>query len=157
MAENLGVKNYKWDKEDGYVVPTDRECYNSYFFKVEDETCSVLDKLELHGKDFISNLDGGSACHINLDAFPSKKQFEKIFKVAIKDGCQYFTFNIPCTICTNPECGYINKNFTDHCIKCGDKHPDYGTRVIGFLKRVSNFSEARQKEQAHRYYEKFKK
>mgnify|MGYP002040243511 FL=1 len=33
-AENLGIKNAKWDKEDGYFVP--RDCYNSYFYVVED-------------------------------------------------------------------------------------------------------------------------
>lgn len=30
-AEGLGGKNYKWDKEDGYVVPEDENLYNSYF------------------------------------------------------------------------------------------------------------------------------
>ena len=34
-AENVGVKHAKWDREDGYVVP--RDCYNSYFYVVEDE------------------------------------------------------------------------------------------------------------------------
>lgn len=31
-AEGLGGKNYKWDKEDGYVVPEDENLYNSYFY-----------------------------------------------------------------------------------------------------------------------------
>ena len=34
-AENLGVKNAKWDRQDGLAVP--RDCYNSYFYPVEDE------------------------------------------------------------------------------------------------------------------------
>lgn len=55
-AESLGVKHAKWDKESGYIVP--RECYNSYFYKVEDTTLSVLDKFKLHGKDYVENLDG---------------------------------------------------------------------------------------------------
>jgi len=41
-AENLGVKNAKWDKEDGLFVP--RDCYNSYFYIVEDESQNVVDK-----------------------------------------------------------------------------------------------------------------
>ena len=40
------------------------------------------------------------------------------------------------------------------CKKCGSNNVDYGTRVIGYLKRISNFSDARQKEVAKRYYAK---
>ena len=46
-AENVGVKHAKWDKEDGYIVP--RDCYNSYFYKVEDKTLTIIDKIKLHG------------------------------------------------------------------------------------------------------------
>ena len=31
-GEGLAVKLYNWDKEDGYVVPSDQTLYNSYFF-----------------------------------------------------------------------------------------------------------------------------
>ena len=47
-AEGLGGKNYKWDKEDGYVVPEDENLYNSYFYNAHDNT-SILDKFILHG------------------------------------------------------------------------------------------------------------
>ena len=47
-AEGLGGKNYKWDKEDGYVVPEDENLYNSYFYNAHDDT-SILDKFILHG------------------------------------------------------------------------------------------------------------
>lgn len=56
-AENLGVKFAKWDKKDGYVVT--RDCYNSYFYIVEDEDISVIDKFVLHGDDTTKYLDGG--------------------------------------------------------------------------------------------------
>jgi ribonucleoside-triphosphate reductase len=55
-AENLGVKNSKWDKEDGYFVP--RECYNSYFYLVEDEGTNLVDKFILHGEKLTKYLDG---------------------------------------------------------------------------------------------------
>ena len=55
-AENLGVKNANWDRQDGYFVP--RDCYNSYFYKVEDISTNVIDKFILHGKDSIQYLDG---------------------------------------------------------------------------------------------------
>ena len=64
-AENLGVKNAKWDKADGYKVS--RDCYNSYFYVVEDEEINALDKFLLHGKELVDWLDGGSALHLNLD------------------------------------------------------------------------------------------
>src|SRR5690606_33593206 len=40
-AENLGVKNAKWDRADGHFVP--RDCYNSNFYVVEDGETNALD------------------------------------------------------------------------------------------------------------------
>ena len=57
-AEGLGVKNYQWDKEDGYIVPEDRNLYNSYFYNAHDNT-SVLDKFILHGRQTYQYTDGG--------------------------------------------------------------------------------------------------
>lgn len=151
MAENLGVKNAKWDKEDGYVVP--RECYNSYFYKVEDETTNVIDKFILHGDRFIKYLDGGSALHCNLQEHLTKEQYRYLLEVAIKTGCSYFTFNVKNTVCN--KCGYISKHTLEVCSKCGSKDLDYLTRIIGYLKRISSFSEARQKEENRRSYGKF--
>jgi len=148
-AENLGVKNAKWDKEDGYFVP--RECYNSYFYIVEDDSTNTVDKFILHGDKLTKYLDGGSALHANLNEHLTKEQYKVLMLDAIKTGCSYFTFNIPNTICN--DCGHISKHRMDHCEACGSKNIDYLTRVIGYLKRVSAFSEARQKEAAKRYYE----
>lgn len=147
-AENLGVKNAKWDKEDGYFSP--RDCYNSYFYRPEDETCSPVDKLILHGKQTTQWLDGGSACHINLQEHLSKEQYKQLMKIAIKTGCSYFTFNVPNTICN--DCGNISKHRFEKCPKCGSENVDYATRIIGYLKRISKFSEQRQKEEAKRVY-----
>lgn len=58
-AESLGIKNYKWDKADGYWVPEGRNCYTSYFFLPDDPKISVLDKMRLHGKENVKYLDGG--------------------------------------------------------------------------------------------------
>lgn len=147
-AENLGVKNAAWDKKDGYVVP--RDCYNSYFYLVEDDGTNVVDKFILHGERLTRYLDGGSALHCNLDEHLTKEQYRSLMKTAIKTGCSYFTFNIPNTICN--DCGYISKDRLTVCPRCGSKRLDYLTRVIGYLKRVSAFSEARQKEEKKRYY-----
>lgn len=144
------VKNAKWDKKDGYFVP--RDCYNSYFYIVEDESCNLLDKFMLHSVLMTKYLDGGSALHANLEEHLTKDQYRKILDVAIKTGCPYFTFNIPNTICN--KCGHISKHKLSKCPKCGSDDLDYATRVIGYLKRVSKFSEERQAEEKKRYYEK---
>lgn len=151
-AENAGAKLYAWDKRDGYVVPKNRNLYNSYFYPVEDPTYNPVEKMYLQGTDFIGNLDGGSAYHCNLDSHLSKEQYRKMMDIAIKAGCSYFTFNIPNTICN--KCGHISKNHMDHCEKCGSDDVDYLTRIIGYLKRISNFSAARQIEAPTRYYAK---
>lgn len=147
-AENVGVKHAKWDREDGYFVP--RDCYNSYFYVVEDESLNIIDKFQLHGRPYIEHLTGGSALHMNLDEHLSKEQYRQLLRVAAKEGCNYFTFNIPNTICN--ECGTIDKRYLKECPHCGSSNVDYMTRIIGYLKRVSNFSAPRQEEAARRYY-----
>ncbi len=147
-AENVGVKHAKWDKEDGYFVP--RDCYNSYFYVVEDNSLSIIDKFKLHGAPYIEHLTGGSALHMNLEEHLSKEQYRQLFRVAAKEGCNYFTFNIPNTICN--ECGNIDKRYLHKCPKCGSENVDYMTRIIGYLKRVNNFSLPRQEEAKRRFY-----
>ncbi|MBO4307342.1 MAG: anaerobic ribonucleoside-triphosphate reductase [Bacteroidales bacterium] len=147
-AENVGVKHAKWDREDGYFVP--RDCYNSYFYIVEDQSISVLEKFRLHGAPYIEHLTGGSALHVNLEEHLSQEQYLQLLHVAAKEGCNYFTFNIPNTICN--DCGHIDKRYLKECPKCHSKNVDYMTRIIGYLKRVSNFSEPRQEEASRRHY-----
>ncbi|CEN53081.1 anaerobic ribonucleoside-triphosphate reductase [Capnocytophaga canis] len=147
-AENLGVKNANWDKSDGLFVP--RDCYNSYFYVVEDESVNIIDKFFMHGHEYIQFLDGGSAYHCNLEEYPTQEGFLKLLNVAAKTGCNYFCFNVKVTYCNS--CGYINKHTTNHCVKCQSTDVDYATRIIGYLKKVSNFSKDRQKEAQKRYY-----
>ncbi|MFA4045663.1 anaerobic ribonucleoside-triphosphate reductase [Prevotella sp. PCHR] len=147
-AENVGVKHAKWDREDGYFVP--RDCYNSYFYVVEDDSLDIIEKFKLHGAPYIQHLTGGSALHMNLEEHLSKAQYRQLLRVAAKEGCNYFTFNIPNTICN--DCGYIDKRYLKECPHCKSKNVDYMTRIIGYLKRVSNFSAARQQEAARRFY-----
>lgn len=147
-AENVGVKHAKWDKEDGYVVP--RDCYNSYFYIVEDESLNIVDKFRLHGRKYIEHLTGGSALHANLESHLTKEQYRHLIRVAAHEGCNYFTFNIPNTVCN--ECGHIDKRYLKECPCCHSTNVDYLTRVIGYMKRVSNFSAARQEEAKRRFY-----
>ena len=147
-AENVGVKHARWDREAGYFVP--RDCYNSYFYIVEDPNTDIIEKFRLHGRRYIEHLTGGSALHMNLDEHLGKAQYRQLLRIAAKEGCNYFTFNIPNTLCN--ECGTIDKRHLEECPHCHSHNVDYLTRVIGYLKRVSNFSVDRQKEAARRYY-----
>lgn len=152
LAENLGVKNADWDKKDGLFVP--RDCYNSYFYRVEDDSVNVVDKFILHGRKLTKYLDGGSALHCNLDEHLTKAQYRVLMQVAIDTGCSYFTFNIPNMICN--DCGYISKHNLKKCPKCESENVDHLTRVIGYLKRISNFSKHRQEEASRRFYATFR-
>lgn len=147
-AENLGVKNAKWDREDGFFVS--RDCYNSYFYVVEDDRTNTLDKIMLHGKDTIQYLDGGSALHLNLEETPNQEGFKKLIHATARAGCNYFCFNIRITICN--DCAHIDKRTLWECSSCHSHNVDHATRVIGYLKRVSNFSSGRQKEHGLRHY-----
>lgn len=149
-AENLGVKNAKWDKEDGLYVT--RDCYNSYFYPVEDERLTILDRLEAHNADVSQYLDGGAACHLNLEQLPTVNQATDLIRLAAKQGVPYWTTNVLCTICK--DCGRIDPVTRQSCKYCGSKNLDYGTRVIGYLKPISSFSAGRQKEAAMRVYMK---
>lgn len=146
-AENLGVKNAKWDKADGLVVP--RDCYNSYMYIVEDSV-NIIDKMELHGDGIVTNLDGGSALHFNNDKRANATVYRVLLTSLITTGCNYFCENVPKTCCN--ECGSITADNLKACPACGSENIDYATRVIGYLKRVKAFSGERQTEEENRKY-----
>ena len=149
-GENLSNKNYNWDKKDGYYVSPKHIMYSSYFFNPEDTELSLLDKMKLHGNNFVKYLDGGQAAHLNINEHLSFDQYRQLLRVASEYGCSYFTFNCKNTVCN--DCGYISKDTLDVCPKCGSYNIDYLTRIIGYLKRVSSFNEARQVEEHMRSY-----
>lgn len=151
-AESLAIKNYNWDKADGYWVPEDTNLYASYIFKPNDKETSVLEKFILHGRDYIGDyLDGGSAAHINLSEHLSKAQYKRLLEFAAKNGCQYFTFNIP--NCECDKCGFIAKQPFTECPKCGSTQVSLWDRIIGYLTKIHNWSEGRQIEQKTRVYD----
>lgn len=149
-GENLSGKNYKWDQKDGFYVSPKHNMYSSYFYNPEDDSLSMIDKFKLHGNEYVKHLDGGSALHMNVAEHLTKDQYRQLLKTAAHYGTNYFTFNCRNTVCN--DCGYISKDTLEVCPKCGIHNLDYLTRVIGYLKRVSSFSEMRQVEAAHRFY-----
>ena len=151
-GENLSNKNYNWDKKDGYYVSPKHIMYSSYFFNPEDTELSILDKMKLHGNDYVKYLDGGQAAHLNINEHLSFEQYRQLLRLASEYGCSYFTFNVQSMYC--PKCGHIDKHPLKVCPKCGNEETDMIVRIIGYLKRVSSFNEARQKEAGMRYYNK---
>ncbi|AIO18024.1 anaerobic ribonucleoside triphosphate reductase [Candidatus Izimaplasma bacterium HR1] len=147
-AENLGVKNAKWDQAEGLKVA--RDCYNSYFYVVESEKTNPIDKFILHGSKYNKYLDGGSALHLNLDEHLDIEQYKQLLKVAAINKTNYWTVNVKNTVCN--DCDYIDKSTHTKCPKCGSTNIDYATRVIGYLKRVKSFSKDRQTEEHVRAY-----
>ena len=152
-AESLAIKNYNWDKTDGYWVPKTRNLYASYVYLPSSQETDVFECLRMHGKNYIGEyLDGGSAAHINLQEHLSKAQYKHILKYSAENGCQYLTFNVPMSECR--DCGHITKSKITECKKCGSKNIDYYDRIIGYLTKIRNWSDGRQKEQSQRIYKK---
>lgn len=155
-AESLAIKNYNWDKEDGYWVPEDTNLYASYIFKPNDKNISILEKIKLHGNNYIGQyLDGGSAAHLNLHEHLTSSQYKVLLRYAAKEGCQYLTFNIKMTSCN--DCGHIENKPVEVCPKCGSTKLTSWTRIIGYLTAVPNWSEGRREEFKTRVFEEVEK
>lgn len=148
-AESLGVKNYNYDKEDGYWVPQDVNLYNSYIYDAHDDT-SILDKITMQGGTIAKSIDGGQASHLNLQDNLSKEQYEKLLEHAVQSGNSYITFNVPQTQCD--KCGFIAKYPFNKCPECGSEEVTQWTRVIGYLRPIKAWSDARQEEGKNRHF-----
>lgn len=148
-GESLAVKLYNWDKSDGYVVPSDQNLYNCYFFSPWDDT-DILTKMKLHGKDVAPYLGGGQAAHLNLCSHLSSEQYSKLVDDAIRFGTNYYTYNIPVTECA--ECGHVVNAPVEECPKCHSKKLKYWTRIIGYMTCVNNWSTERAKEFHKRFF-----
>ena len=150
-AESLGVKNYNWDKSDGYWVPEDKNLYNSYVYDAHDDT-SVLDKIAMQGGMVAKSISGGQAAHINLQDNLSKGQYTKLLEYAVKVGNNYITFNVPQSQCE--DCGFIAKHPLEVCPICGSRHISIWTRIIGYLRPLWAFGDGRWWEAKNRHYTK---
>lgn len=148
-AESLGVKNYNYDKEEGYWVPEDINLYNSYIYDAHDDT-SILDKITMQGGTIAKSIDGGQASHLNLQDNVSKEQYEKLLEHAVQSGNSYITFNVPQTQCD--KCGFIAKHPFNKCPECDSEEVTQWTRVIGYLRPIKAWSDARQEEGKNRYF-----
>lgn len=147
-GESLGVKFAKWDAEDGLDVR--RDCYNSYIYLPESRTTSIVDKFKMHGGDVASSLDGGSALHLNIARLPDKDFFLWLRNLAARYKTTYWTTNVMTSCCN--DCGLNHMDTVDVCPSCGSSNISYATRVIGYLRKIENYSSGRKKEAATRFY-----
>jgi ribonucleoside-triphosphate reductase len=145
-AESLGVKNSKWDDEIGLVHR--RDCYNGFFFPVEDASWSLTDKAMVHGGDVADALDGGQALHIYGRKRYTKDQYKHLIRTMIKYNVPYFCHNVPRPVCD--ECCTIGVEPYETCPKCGARIKDWLERIVGYQKRVSSYSEPKQREYERR-------
>ena len=106
----------------------------------------------MQGGKIAKSIDGGQASHLNLQENLSKEQYVKLLEYAVRKGNSYITFNVPQTQCD--DCGFIAKHPFDKCPKCGSDKITQWTRVIGYLRPIKSWSEARQEEGAKRYFTK---
>lgn len=97
-------------------------------------------------------INTGSALHCNLQDHLSKEQYLKLIDFAIKEGTNYFTFNIPNTKCN--KCGHIVKQPFTVCPKCNSEDVTQYTRIIGYMRPISAFAEDRKIEAEMRVYSK---
>lgn len=153
-AESLGVKNYNWDKEDGYVVNEFRHLYNAYFYLADDENTTVYDKFIMHGGKLSDVLSGGQAVHVNLEDHLTKDQYKNHIRFNVKNKCSYWTYNIVNTECL--DCHHIEKLPHSVCPKCGSSNLQHWTRPVGFIRPIEMFGEGRLQEANERYYTKAK-
>jgi ribonucleoside-triphosphate reductase len=138
-AENLGVKNAKWDKKDGFE--SHRICHNSYFYPSENEwwnkktrkmeplESDIFDKLDLYGEEVTDCLDGGSACHLYLEHQMAPVQYALIELYAMKVGAPYIGYNLPARCCE--DCGYNDFN-------SGMQKGRSAEKSISLLERIKN-------------------
>lgn len=147
-AENLAVKNSKWDKKSGFKVP--RKVYSSYSYDPANSKTSIIDKFKLHGGVIAQSMDGGQALHLNLSQLPDKEFFMWLRDLSCKTGCNYWTTNVKTTCCN--DCGNIDFRTLDKCPVCGSTNLDMATRIIGYCTKIKSYSADRQEEEATRIY-----
>lgn len=64
----------------------------------------------------------GQACHLHMNAHLSPKQYEYLIDIAIKEGVNYFTFNVPMSECK--DCGHVVNAPIKECPICHSKNID---------------------------------
>ena len=139
-GESMAVKIAKVDKilYPNEEIPT--VLANQFVSLWEDKT--IYEKMDRDG-ELNKLLTGGGICHIQCSEKLSSHQAKKLIKYAAKSGCDHFAINGVYMKCN--DCNTVVESSGDTCPKCGGKHVEHYTRVIGFFSKVENWIPERQK------------
>lgn len=100
----------------------------------------IYERLEIDGK-YNQLLSGGGIVHAQANSKVTSTQAKNIILHAVECGCEHFAINVVYTQCT--ECHNVVIGNADICPKCGGKHFDHYSRVIGFFTKVEDWNPTR--------------
>ena len=102
---------------------------------------SLKDRIDICAA-FDHYCDGGSICHINVDApFATEEQAWDMLNYITDRGVTYFAFNGKMCACDNGHLFY-----GETCPECGDPKTAEYTRTVGFYTKTASWSKERKEE-----------
>lgn len=144
-GENTCVKLAVKDKVLGFN--NQYKMYSNQFIPLS-KRCNIFDRVKLSGA-YDSQCSGGSIMHITIDSKVSKETMKDFVISTLGAGVKYFAFNYKINQCK--DCSHIFIGEHEVCPECGSKELEKFTRVVGFLTKISQWSQTRQEEDRQGY------
>lgn len=144
-GENTCVKLAVKDKVLGFN--NQYKMYSNQFIPLS-KRCNIFDRVKLSGA-YDSQCSGGSIMHITIDSKVSKETMKDFVISTLGAGVKYFAFNYKINQCK--DCSHIFVGEHEICPECGSKELEKFTRVVGFLTKISQWSQTRQEEDRQGY------
>ena len=144
-GENTCVKLAVKDKVLGFN--NQYKMYSNQFIPLS-KRCNIFDRVKLSGA-YDSQCSGGSIMHITIDSKVSKETMKDFVISTLGAGVKYFAFNYKINQCK--DCSHIFVGEHEVCPECGSKELEKFTRVVGFLTKISQWSQTRQDEDRQGY------
>lgn len=138
-AESFAVRLADADKLI-YGNPYNLDCLYANQFCALWKKAGIYERLEIDGK-YNQLLSGGGIVHAQANSKVTSNQARNIILHAVECGCEHFAINVVYTQCT--DCKNVVVGMTDICPKCGGKHFDHYSRVIGFFTKVEDWNPTR--------------
>lgn len=102
---------------------------------------TLKDRIEICAA-FDGYCDGGSICHVNVDApFATEEQAWDMLNYITDKGVTYFAFNGKMSTCDNGHLFY-----GDVCPECGEPKTSEFSRTVGFFVKTKSWSKERKEE-----------
>ncbi|MCM1260613.1 MAG: hypothetical protein NC222_06620 [Staphylococcus sp.] len=101
---------------------------------------TIYERLEADGK-YNQLLSGGGIVHAQINSDVTVPQAKNVIKHAVECGCEHFALNTVYSQCVN--CKTVFKGDSEICPKCGEKHFEHYSRVIGFFTKVEDWNTTR--------------